>query len=385
MLGKKASRTIVKSLPETSITTIRKSGSRAEHKVDAKTEQPGVVEKTEAEPAKVKKTKLVKPTKSRSDATAKAPKEAAVADDKVTKTSAPKSTKSADAAPTVSGYASSSDEDDQTAALLAGFESSEDDNDPEEDAGIPLAKLPALPDSAEIKKQLVAAQTSDDEHTPGVVYVGRIPHGFYEHQMRQYFSQFGEIKRLRLARNKLSGKPKHYAFIEFASGAVADIVAKTMDKYLMFSHILQVRRIPVEQVHPKLWKGAGTRFKAMPRNKLEGAQLKKGATRAKWDKRVQGEERKRITKAKKLQEMGYEFEMPGLKKVQDVPVRDMEKENLTITGGDDDESQAKKNEAQATPVVAEEADDNATTETTAVKRRKGTKESKKVKKARVST
>jgi len=35
-----------------------------------------------------------------------------------------------------------------------------------------------------------------------VVYVGRIPHGFYEEQMRAYFSQFGVIKNLRLSRNK---------------------------------------------------------------------------------------------------------------------------------------------------------------------------------------
>jgi nucleolar protein 15 len=36
----------------------------------------------------------------------------------------------------------------------------------------------------------------------GVVYLSRIPHGFYEDQMRAYFSQFGEISRLRLSRNK---------------------------------------------------------------------------------------------------------------------------------------------------------------------------------------
>lgn len=35
-----------------------------------------------------------------------------------------------------------------------------------------------------------------------VVYLGRIPHGFYEAEMHGYFSQFGVIKNLRLARNK---------------------------------------------------------------------------------------------------------------------------------------------------------------------------------------
>lgn len=36
----------------------------------------------------------------------------------------------------------------------------------------------------------------------GVVYLGRIPYGFFEDPMRQFFSQFGEITRLRLSRNK---------------------------------------------------------------------------------------------------------------------------------------------------------------------------------------
>lgn len=44
----------------------------------------------------------------------------------------------------------------------------------------------------------ISVQTEDR----GVIYLGRIPHGFYEDQMRDYFSQFGEITRLRLSRNK---------------------------------------------------------------------------------------------------------------------------------------------------------------------------------------
>jgi nucleolar protein 15 len=38
--------------------------------------------------------------------------------------------------------------------------------------------------------------------TPGVIYLGRIPHGFYEEQMQSYFDQFGTITKLKLYRNK---------------------------------------------------------------------------------------------------------------------------------------------------------------------------------------
>ena len=36
----------------------------------------------------------------------------------------------------------------------------------------------------------------------GVIYVGHIPHGFFEQEMRAFFSQFGTVTRLRLARSK---------------------------------------------------------------------------------------------------------------------------------------------------------------------------------------
>jgi RNA recognition motif-containing protein len=45
-------------------------------------------------------------------------------------------------------------------------------------------------------------EDDDEEENRGVIYVGRLPHGFYEAQLQGYFSQFGDITRLRLSRNK---------------------------------------------------------------------------------------------------------------------------------------------------------------------------------------
>ena len=39
----------------------------------------------------------------------------------------------------------------------------------------------------------------------GTLYLGRIPHGFYEEEMKEYFSQFGDVTQLRLARNRKAG------------------------------------------------------------------------------------------------------------------------------------------------------------------------------------
>lgn len=194
--------------------------------------------------------------------------------------------------------------------------------------------------------------------------------------MRAYFSQFGDITRLRLARNKSTGKPKHYAFLEFASSAVADIVAKTMDKYLMFGHILQVRRIDAKDVHPELWKGANKRFKAMPKNKLEGGLLRRGASREQWDARAEKESKRRVKKSKKLAEMGYEFTAPTLRSTDTVPVK-------VIEAAVPEHTEQEKIEAtQDKETNASTAKDDASP---AVKRKKSAKPSTKTKKARLST
>lgn len=140
--------------------------------------------------------------------------------------------------------------------------------------------------------------------------------------MRAYFSQFGEITRLRLSRNRLTGRSKHYAFVEFASVSVAKIVAETMDNYLMYSHILKCKYVPSEQLHPDVWKGANRRFKRTPWNRIEKKRLEKGKSREQWTKRIDQEQRKRQAKADKLKALGYEIDLPQLKSVDDVPVQD---------------------------------------------------------------
>ena len=47
------------------------------------------------------------------------------------------------------------------------------------------------------------ALKADSSENSGVVYLGSIPHGFYEEQMKEYFEQFGKVEKLRLSRNKI--------------------------------------------------------------------------------------------------------------------------------------------------------------------------------------
>ena len=174
--------------------------------------------------------------------------------------------------------------------------------------------------------------------------------------MRAYFSQFGDISRLRLSRSRQTGASKHYAFVEFENAGVAKIVADTMDNYLMFNHILKCKLVPKEQLHENLWKGANKRFKAVPWNAIEGRKLEMGVGREEWAGRIEKEKKKREDKKEKMKEIGYEFQGGDLKSVDDVPVRDapkqiedgetvVEEEKSLITAG---------GEASNEPVVVSE-------------------------------
>ena len=144
--------------------------------------------------------------------------------------------------------------------------------------------------------------------------------------MRQYFSQFGPIVRLRLSRNKQTGASRHYAFLEFESASVAKIVAETMNNYLMFGHILKTQFVEKEQVHEGMWKGANRRFKKVPWNKIEGRKLEMGVGREEWEKRIERENERRASKADKLKDIGYDFDAPTLKGVDTVPVKESKKD-----------------------------------------------------------
>ena len=211
----------------------------------------------------------------------------------------------------------SDDELDQAGALLEGFDS--DTEDPAQDVGLDKDKpTAALPNYKKTQKKLRQAAQKGNKEGPGAVYVGRIPHGFYENEMRQYFSQFGTITKLRLSRNRKTGQPKHFAFLEFESTEVAKIVAETMNNYLMFGHILKCKYVQPESLHPDTFKGANKRFRVVPRNKMEKRALEAPKTESQWKKKNEKEQAKREKKAEKLSAMGYEIELPKLKSPEEV-------------------------------------------------------------------
>ncbi|KAK1570573.1 hypothetical protein Q3G72_003985 [Acer saccharum] len=146
-----------------------------------------------------------------------------------------------------------------------------------------------------------------------VLYIGRIHMGFMRRKCKvAFFSQFGVIKRLRIARNKKTGKSKHFGFIEFQDPEVAEVVADTMQGYLLFEHLLQVHLILPENVHPKLWKGFNPRFKPVDSVQEERKRQNKERTLIEYkkleDKILKHDQKRR----KRIEAAGIEYECPEI-------------------------------------------------------------------------
>lgn len=93
-----------------------------------------------------------------------------------------------------------------------------------------------------------------------------------------FFSQFGDVKRLKVSRNKKTGRAKHYAFVEFRSPQVAAIAAEAMNGYMMFTQKLDCHVLAASDVHKDLFKGTSRGFKKIPWAKIEQTRHNKPRT-----------------------------------------------------------------------------------------------------------
>mmetsp|Transcript_38641 Transcript_38641/g.84034 ORF Transcript_38641/g.84034 Transcript_38641/m.84034 type:complete len:218 (-) Transcript_38641:124-777(-) len=149
---------------------------------------------------------------------------------------------------------------------------------------------------------------------PGaVLYIGHIPHGFYEEEMRGFFSQFGEVTRVRLSRSKKTAKSKHYAFVEFQYPQVAEIAAEAMNNYLMHGKILKVHLVPDSGLHDEMFHGANRKFTKVPKGKVEREKRDKERTPAQQKARLSKLVKRDEARSKKIAEMGIEYEFKGYK------------------------------------------------------------------------
>lgn len=150
----------------------------------------------------------------------------------------------------------------------------------------------------------VAAEPSKVKRA--VIYIGRIPHGFYEDEMRRYFKQFGDILRLRVARNKETGKSKHFGFVEFKEMEAAKAAVTAMNNYLLFEKILKVEI--VENPHENLFHSTNRGyFKAVDRIKIRANKHNGPKSREDWDALHKALEDTKSKKREELKNLGFDY------------------------------------------------------------------------------
>lgn len=99
-----------------------------------------------------------------------------------------------------------------------------------------------------------------------------------------------------------------------------------MNKYLLFGHILTVKFVEKDQLHADVWKGANRRFKQTPWAKIAGNKLARPVSESAWEERIEKEKQRRVSRAEKLKELGYEYEAPALKAAPaPLPIEEAEK------------------------------------------------------------
>jgi nucleolar protein 15 len=92
-------------------------------------------------------------------------------------------------------------------------------------------------------------QQKDSSRNSSVIYLGHVPKGFEEDEIRKFFHQFGKIKKMKLFRSKASNASKGYAFLQFENEEIASVVAGAMNGYFLMERQLVCHVIPKEQLH----------------------------------------------------------------------------------------------------------------------------------------
>jgi len=202
-------------------------------------------------------------------------------------------------------------------AKLAALKGPEWDSSSDEEDEAPKKKR-----TAKTRKVAIAKDTSNKKNfqntaskskPSSVIYLGHLPDDFEEREINAFLSQFGSVLNVRLSRSRRTGRARGYGFAEFVDTEVASIVAETMNGYFLLDKRLVCHVMPRDKVHPKLFFGAGRKFKVVDQSKVFSKQLEQKLSTAEGLKQISKNLIKRDkAKRKKLAALGIDYGFPEL-------------------------------------------------------------------------
>jgi len=161
--------------------------------------------------------------------------------------------------------------------------------------------------AGDLKEEEQTVRKPQDLKNRAVIYISHIPHGFYEKAMRAFFGQFGTVTNLRLGRSKKTGRSCGFAFVEFKYREVAEVVAESMNNYLMFDRLLKCSVVPKERTSKAIFRGKVKEQK--PPGKMAMMKHKRLVNAVKCDETVQ---RRQVRQAKRVKKSLSKLEKAGI-------------------------------------------------------------------------
>lgn len=74
------------------------------------------------------------------------------------------------------------------------------------------------------------------------IYVGQLPYSVKEDQLREMFSEYGEIASINLIKDRFSGQSKGFGFVDMPNNSEADKAIKALNKSLLHGREIKVNQ-----------------------------------------------------------------------------------------------------------------------------------------------
>lgn len=84
------------------------------------------------------------------------------------------------------------------------------------------------------------------------LYVGNLPYGVTEDQLRETFAAYGEVESVKVITDRETGQSKGFAFVEMPNNSEADVAIKTLN-----GSQLSGRAMKVNQAQPRSSRPSG--------------------------------------------------------------------------------------------------------------------------------
>ena len=213
------------------------------------------------------------------------------------------------------------------------------------------------------KREIQNEEGISSNPSTGVIYVGHLPWGFLDDNLKKYFSQFGNITRIISPKSSKTGRSVGYAFIEFEDEETARIAAKTMNNYILFEKILKCSYVEDKKKYDRIFLKWKKKFEFKERYKIQCEKMKK-KNKEEIKTMIQGLLDREEQRREKMKELGIKYEYKGFKEIVD----EYKKENKSFINKkndirkknkkEEDSDKNDKEESEEIEIENEEIEDN---------------------------